>query len=113
MFYLCSKAINKFSYQRQILIYPTYILHHFDLIVRLVVEHEGDPGVPDLFQLQVHETLLWAGVEPLGQVWVAVRVLGRGSHLDVIHTPLALDLVVGVAEENIRFKNIAHYVDGT
>ena len=49
----------------------------------LVVEDEGEAGIPDLLQLVVDQSLLAAGMIPQGHVRVAVRVLWRRFHLDI------------------------------
>ena len=67
------------------------------MVVRLVVKDEGEPGIPDLLELVVDEALLGAGVEPLGHVRVAVRVLWRRFHFNVRHAPSTFQLVVSIA----------------
>jgi hypothetical protein len=63
------------------------------------MKDKGEPSIPDLLELVVDEALLGAGVEPLGHVRVAIRVLGRRFHFDVRHAPPALQLIVGVAAQ--------------
>ena len=58
--------------------------------MRPVVEDEGDAGLPALLQGDVGEALLGRAVVPLGQVRVAVRVVGRRPRLHPVHAPAAL-----------------------
>ena len=61
-----------------------------DLLVRPVVEDEADAGLPALLQGDVGETLFHRAVVPLGQVRVAVGVVGRRPRLYPVHAPAAL-----------------------
>ena len=72
--------------------------HNGDLIVGLVMKDEADSGVPHLLELQIHQPLLGAGVVPHGHVGIAVGVGWRRTHLNVGHTAVALELVVGVTK---------------
>ena len=61
-----------------------------DLLVRAVVEDEGDAGLPAVLERDVGEPLLGRAVVPLRQVRVAVGVGGRRPRLHAGHAPAAL-----------------------
>ena len=59
----------------------------FLVIVRALMEDEGDGGVPRGLQHPVPQPLLVGAVVPLGQVAGAVRVFGGRPHLPPVDAP--------------------------